>query len=119
MTVTIDLTPAEEARLTADAAQAGLDVSSLAKRRILADSLHSGEALNEEFHDLVDLELAGQLTEAQSVRLREIERQMDEADAHDPLEQEMDRRVRETSSQLDAILALLKNLPQTKTKALP
>lgn len=116
MTLTIDLTPSEEARLVGVAQQEGLGLPALAHKIVTAYPAPPAleEDLNAESHDLVDLDLGGQLTETQAARLRWVEQKLDEADAQDPLEQEMDRRVRETGSQLDAILALLKKLPQTQ-----
>ncbi|MBV9850101.1 MAG: hypothetical protein JO250_10550, partial [Armatimonadetes bacterium] len=69
------------------------------------------EALLHEYHDLVDLELVGHLTEEQTIRLQEIKDALDEMDAQDPVEQAIDARVRETSDRLDAILNELRRQP--------
>lgn len=135
MTLTIDLTPAEEANLTAAARQEGLDPAALLKRLMAqlaptkaADAPTFSELdlrephrrradrererrLVEEYHALVDREEHGGLSDAQQVRLRQVEAELDGLEDQDPVAQAADRRLQETSDKLDEILALLRSLP--------
>jgi hypothetical protein len=66
--------------------------------------LINADDLLEEYHVLVDLELAKNLNSKDAARLHDIEIQLNEQDTHDPVEQAIDARMQETSDQLDAIL---------------
>ena len=68
--------------------------------------------LVEEYHGLLDLEDNGSLSAAQTARLRQVEAELDFLEAQNPVEQEADRRLAETSDKLDEILALLRSLPR-------
>lgn len=117
MTLTIDLTPAEELGLFEVARQQGL-LPTEAAHRLLTAQLprvplwEQEQGLVQEYQALTTQERHGQLTEAQFVRLREVTAALDELEAHDPVEQEAERRVKETSDKLDQMLLLLRNLPR-------
>ena len=66
---------------------------------------------------LLDFEDNGTLSDAQAVRLRHIESQLDELEAQDPVTQEADQRLAQTSKELDDILAYLQSLPRKKSAA--
>lgn len=126
MTLTIDLTPAEGARLDAVAAQKGWNRTEAA-RRVLTANLPPMAAsalplpapdraretrLVEEYHTLRDQEDDGMLSGTQAARLRQVEAELDLLEDQDPIEQEADRRLQETGDKLDEILALLRSLPR-------
>ena len=121
MTLTIDLTPAEEARLNALAARLALPHGEAA-RRFLAEHLppvpapvtgHEQERqLLAERSALLDCADAGTITDAQIARLRQVEADLDRLEDQDPAEQEADRRLAQTGDKLDEILALLRSLPR-------
>lgn len=73
--------------------------------------LSAEETLREEYHDLVDREMEGKLTKAQSARLDRIKEQLDTLDEQDPREQAMDARVRAAGEQLDRMLEELQSAP--------
>ena len=103
MTLTIDLTPAEELGLFEVARQQGLLPTEAAHRLLTAQLPRvprwgQEQGLVQEYQALTTQERQGQLTEAQFVRLREVTAALDELEAHDPVEQEADRRVKETST---------------------
>lgn len=115
MTLTIDLTPAEELGLFEVARQQGL-LPTEAAHRLLTAQLprvplwEQEQGLVQEYQALTTQERQGQLTEAQLIRLREVTAALDELEAHDPVEQEADRRVKETGDKLDQML--LRSLPR-------
>ncbi len=137
MTVTLDLTPTEEANLTATARQAGLEPTALLKRLVaqmapsdalaaappfFAMALREKQQLSanrdretrlvEEYHALLDCEDNGELSDAQGARLRQVEAELDSLEAQDPAERAADRRLQETGDKLDEILSLLQSLPR-------
>ena len=126
MTLTIDLTPAEEARLDVVAAQKGWNRTEAAHRVLTANLPPMGALaltphaldraretrLVEEYQALRDGEDAGTLSGAQAARLRQVEAELDHLEDQDPIEQEADRRLQETGDKLDEILALLRSLPR-------
>lgn len=137
MTVTLDLTPTEEANLTATARQAGLEPTALLKRLVaqmapsdaLADAppffamaLREKQQLSanreretrlvKEYHALIDSEDEGTSSDAQSTRLRQVEAELDSLETQDPVEQAADARLQETGDKLDEILSLLRSLPR-------
>lgn len=70
-----------------------------------------------ERYALLEFEYTGTLSNAQAERLHEIEAQLDQLEDRDPVEQEADRRLAQTSDKLDEILSLLRSLPRkTSTK---
>ena len=71
------------------------------------------ELLNERYA-LLDLEYSAPLSEAQTARLCLLEARLNELDDQDPVEQEADRRLAQTSKELDDILAYLRSLPRKK-----
>ncbi len=112
-TITVTLTPEEDAALRARARQAGRtaeEVLGQAARHPLA-APQSEAGLLDEYHQLVDLQIAGRLTETQATRLRYVESRLNELDAQDPLEQVMDTRASETSRKLEEVLEALRRLP--------
>lgn len=126
MTLTIDLTPTEEAQLDAVAAQKGWNRTEAA-RRVLTANLPPMETslppspilrrtreaqLVEEYHALRDQEDGGTLSGAQEAQLRQVEAELDLLEDQDPIEQEADRRLQETGDKLDEILTLLRSLPR-------
>jgi hypothetical protein len=129
MTLTIELTPTEEARLDAVAAQKGWNRTEAAYR-VLTENLPSMVALTpsaptqnyvhqtrlvEEYHALLDQEDRGALSAAQIIRLRQVQEELDRLEDQDPIEQAADRRLQETGDKLDEILALLRSLPKKKS----
>lgn len=113
-TITVTLTAEEDATLRARALRAGRAPEELLGLAARAPAL-LGDALLEEYHRLVDVELAGRLTDAQAERRRAVEARLDERDARNPVEQAMDARVRETSDKLDAVLDALRRQPLLPT----
>jgi len=126
MTLTIDLTPAEAARLDAVAVQKGWDRTEAA-HRVLTANLPPMAALVsplsvpdraretrlvEEYQSLRDQENDGTFSTAQAARLRQVEAELDHLEDQDPIEREADRRLQETGDKLDEILVLLRNLPR-------
>lgn len=117
MTLTIDLTHAEELGLFEVARQQGL-LPTEAAHRLLTAQLprvplwEQEQGLVQEYQALTTQERQGQLTNAQSDRLREVTAALDELEAHDPVEQEAERRVKETGDKLDQMLWLLRSLPR-------
>lgn len=73
----------------------------------LNPSLSPEETLLEEYHDLVDQEMEGELSEAQAARLREVQTQLDTLDAQDPHEQAINAGIKQTGDELDAMLNYL------------
>ncbi len=118
MTLTIDLTPAEEARLAAVAAQKGWNRAEAARRVLTANlpPMVSGREretqLVQEYQALRDQAGDGTLSGAQAARLRQVEAELDFLEDQDPVEQEADRRLQETGDKLDEVLALLRGLPR-------
>ena len=126
MTLTIDLTPAEGARLDAVAAQKGWDRREAAHRVLtanlppmaaLAPPLSAPDRaretrLVEEYQALRGQEDDRTFSSAQTARLRQVEAELDHLEGQDPIEQEADRRLQETGDKLDEILVLLRNLPR-------
>jgi len=115
MTLTIELTPAEEVSLAAVAGREGLDLAETA-RMVLTSGLlpvtdREGLLLAER-GALLDRAGAGTLSGAQATRLRQIEAQLDRLEDQDPVEQEADRRLARTGDKLDEVLALLRGLPR-------
>lgn len=122
MTLAIDLTPAEEARLTAAAVQEGLDLSALAKRRVMADPVPSESAAppdasqedpDAEYLTLVNLELAGPLTEEQAARLRRVEQRLHEEAARNPAVQALYQFLDGSDVKWDRVMALLESYVRT------
>ena len=117
MTLTIDLTPAEEVSLAVVAGREGLNLTEAA-RKVLTSNLPpvtdrgQERRLLEERAALLDREDAGTLPVAQVARLRQVEAELDRLEDQDPVEQEADRRLAQTGDKLDEILALLRNLPR-------
>ncbi|MDQ2799802.1 MAG: hypothetical protein M3Y13_09185 [Armatimonadota bacterium] len=112
--MTITVAPKIETRLRRKAARTGQDANTLAEA-VLWDALAdeaSDEELREEYHSLVDLELAGRLSDAQATRLAQITRELDERDAQSPAAQAMRERLDETGRKLDEMLAILQSLPR-------
>ena len=112
-TITVTLTPEEDAALRARARYAGStaeEVLGQAARHPLTATL-SEAGLLDEYHRLVDLQIAGRLTEAQAAHLRDVEARLNELDAQDPVEQVMDARASETSRKLEEVLEALRRLP--------
>ncbi len=124
MTLTIDLTPAEEARLNALALRLALPHGEAA-RRFLAEHLppvtdrERERRLLEERSALLDGEDAGTLSDAQAARLRQVEADLDRLEDQNPIDQEADRRLAQTGDKLDEILALLRSLPRKDSKEDP
>ena len=117
MTLTIDLTPAEESGLFEVARRQGLRPTEAAHRLLTAQLprvpvWEQEQGLVQEYQALTTQERQGQLTEAQVIRLREVTAALDEIEAHDPVEQEAERRVQDTSDKLDQMLLLLRSLPK-------
>ena len=81
-----------------------------AKRRSARAS--SEQRLLDEYHALVDLEMAGKLTPEKQARLRVIEGVLDRAEARAPETQAMFARLEETAGKLDALLAAVQALPK-------
>ena len=65
-----------------------------------------------ERYALLELRYSAPLSDAQVARLHWIEEKLDELDDQDPVEQEADRRLAQTSDKLDEILSLLRSLPR-------
>ena len=117
MTLTIDLTPAEELGLFEVARQQGLLPMEAAHRLLTAQlprvpRWEQEQGLVQEYQALTTQERQGQLSATQAYRLREVMAALDRLEAQDPAEQEMDRRTQEVSSKLDEMLALLRSLPR-------
>lgn len=117
MTLTIDLTPAEELGLFEVARQEGLPPTEAAHRLLSAHlprvpRWEQEQAWVQEYQALTAQERRGQITSTQVKRLREVAAALDELEAQDPVEQEADRRVEETGDKLDEMLALLRSLPR-------
>ena len=117
MTLTIDLTPAEEIRLAAVAIREGLNPAEAARQVLTANlppvmDWERERLLLEERGVLLDGEDAGALTDAQTARLRWVEAELDRLEYQDAVEQEADRRLARTGDKLDEILALLRSLPR-------
>ena len=123
MTLTIDLTPAEEKRLAAVARREGLDPTEAARKVLTANlppvtnlppaaDRERERQLLAERDALLDAEDAGTLSDAQAARLRGVEAELDRLEDQDPVEQEADRRQARTGDHLDEILALLRSLPR-------
>ncbi len=111
--MTISLAPQLEKRLRWKAARTGQDTNTLAEE-ILSDALGdevSEDELREEYHQLIDLELKGQLLGPQSDRLRQIRQELDNLDAQSPAAQAMYERLDETGLKLDEMLSILRSLP--------
>ena len=70
--------------------------------------------LLDERYALLDLAYSAPLSEAQTARLCWLEARLNELDDQDPVEQEADRRLAQTSKELDDILAYLRSLPRKK-----
>ncbi len=90
MTLTIDLTPAEELGLVEVARQEGLPPTEAAHRLLSAQlprvpRWEQEQALVQEYQALTAQERQGQLTSAQSLRLREVTAALDELEAQDPV----------------------------------
>lgn len=66
----------------------------------------------DERYALLELRYSAPLSDAKVARLRWIEEKLDELDDQDPVEQEADRRLVQTSNKLDEILSLLRSLPR-------
>ena len=119
MTLTIDLPPAEYLGLLEGARQQGLLPTEAAHRLLTAQlprpQWEPEQALMQEYRALTTQERQGELTDAHSDRLREVTAALDELEAQDPVEQEADRRVKETSDKLDQMLRLLQSLPRKKS----
>lgn len=123
MTLTIDLTPAEGARLDAVAAQKGWDRTEAARRVLTANlppmalpapapDRARETRLVEECQALRAQEDDQTLSGAQAARLRQVEAELDRLEDQDPGGQEADRRLQETGDKLDEILTLLRSLPR-------
>lgn len=111
--MTITLAPQVETRLRRKAARMGEDANRLIET-LLLDALAdeaSEEELREEYHQLVALELRGELSDAQAARLRRVMQELDGLDTHSPAAQAMSLRLEETGRKLDEMLALLRSLP--------
>ncbi len=67
-------------------------------------------ALLEEYHELIDLELGNTITPVQQERLKEVQRELDDIEACMPEVIDMFRRIDETERQLDALLAQVEAL---------
>ena len=70
--------------------------------------------LLEEYHALVDLELAGTLSSNKAARLRDVEEALDRAEAREPETRAMFARLEETAGKLDALLAAVQALPKAE-----
>lgn len=108
---TITLSPEEDAALRARAHQTGRPPEDLLGQAVRAqflpptpDALPSEVALLDEYHDLVDRDLAGTMTAAQAARLKAVEEALDDRDAHSPEARWMDARMAETTQALDQML---------------
>ncbi len=117
MTLSIDLTPTEERRLAAVAHREGLAPTEVARKLLTANlppimGRERETRLVEEYHSLLDREEDGSLSAAQAARLHQVEAELDFLEAQNPVEQDADRRLGETSDKLDEILALLRSLPR-------
>ena len=116
MTLTIDLTPAEELGLFEVARQNGLPPAEAAHRLLTAHlprpMREQEQAWVQEYQALAAQERRGQLSAAQAHRLREVTAALDELEEHDSMEQEAERRTQEISGKLDQMLALLRSLPR-------
>ncbi len=117
MTLTIDLTPAEEISLAAVARREGLNPTEAARKVLTANlppimDRERERLLLEERAALLDREDAGTLSDTQAARLHQVEAQLDQLEDQDPVEQEADRRLARTGDKLDEILALLRSLPR-------
>jgi hypothetical protein len=116
--MTITLPQQVEKRLRRKAARIGQEADALAGTLLweaLADEAVDEEAtageLREEYHQLVALELRGELSDAQAARLRRVMQELDGLDTHSPAAQAMSLRLEETGRKLDEMLALLRSLP--------
>ena len=69
-----------------------------------------------ERYALLELGYSANLSDAQVARLRWLEAKLDQLDDQDPVEQEADRRLTQTSDKLDEILSLLRGLPRKSPK---
>jgi hypothetical protein len=78
----------------------------------LAFSQDQERVLLAERYALLELRYSAPLSDAQVARLHWIEEKLDELDDQDPVEQEADRRLAQTSNKLDEILSLLRSLPR-------
>lgn len=117
MTLTLELTPTEEASLAEVARQNGLPPAEAAHRLLTAHlpqvpDREQEEAWVQEYQALAAQESHGQLSAAQAYRLREVTAALDALEAQDPAAQEADRRTQETGDKLDEMLTLLRNLPR-------
>ena len=88
---TITLTPDEDAALRARAMQSGRSAEELLDQAVRAQFIRpaqaappSDEALLAEYHALTDLQFAGRLTDAQAVRLKAVETELDDRDEASP-----------------------------------
>lgn len=111
--MTITLAPQIETRLRRKAARTGQDMNTLAQE-ILSDGLVDEvleDDLRDEYHQLITLELKGQLPGPQSERLRQVRQELDDLDANSPAARVMSERLDETGRKLDEMLAILRGLP--------
>ena len=128
----LELGAEEQARLTQEARRAGVSVSEWARRRLFGSppvtfTTDDGEVIEisdtgggrerearlvSEYHGLTNSECRGRLSASEAQRLRQVEAELDEIEARDPLAQAMDRRLQETGSQLTEILELLRAMPK-------
>jgi hypothetical protein len=131
MILTIELTPTEEVWLNAVAAQKGWNRTEAA-HRVLTENLPSmvvpapstptqnhvrQTRLVEEYHAFLDQADRETLSPAQTIRLRQVQEELDHLEDQDPIEQAADRRLQETGDKLDEILALLRSLPKKESAA--
>ena len=77
-----------------------------------SSSQQQERVLLDERYALLELRYSAPLSDAQAARLHWIEEKLDELDDQDPVEQEADRRLAQTSNKLDEILSLLRSLPR-------
>ena len=117
--MTITLAPLIETRLRRKAARTGEDADTLVEALLLealSDEVPE-EELRAEYHQLVALELRGELSDGQASRLRRVTQTLDDLDAASPAAQVMSRRLDEMGRKLDEMLALLRALPLAEPAA--